>query len=192
MLSLNLDYWLQRVLGKATCTLGEGAKLLPSARIRNIRGSSDGITIGAHSVIGGDLTIYGRLGEINIGEWCYIGERTRIWSSQSINIGNRVLISHHVNIFDSLTHPIHRKLRHEHFKTIIQSGHPEEINLDEKPVVIEDDVWIGANACLLKGIHIGEGAIIGAGAVVTRNVPKFTIVGGNPARIIRELKPEEY
>ena len=54
------------------------------------------------------------------------------------------------------------------------------------PIIIEDDVWIGARAIILKGIHVGRGVIIGAGAVVTKDVPPFSIVAGNPARVIRK------
>jgi galactoside O-acetyltransferase len=59
------------------------------------------------------------------------------------------------------------------------------------PVKIQDKVWIGFNAIVLKGVTIGEGAVVGAGAVVTRNVPAYTVVAGNPARPIRELTPSE-
>jgi len=62
---------------------------------------------------------------------------------------------------------------------------------EEKTVVIEDDVWIGARAIILPGIHVGRGVIIGAGAVVTRDVPGYSIVAGNPARIVRKRKYAE-
>lgn len=58
----------------------------------------------------------------------------------------------------------------------------------EKPVVIEDDVWIGARVIILPGVHIGTGAVIGAGAVVTKDVPDYAVVGGNPARILKMRK----
>jgi len=58
----------------------------------------------------------------------------------------------------------------------------------EKPVVIEDDVWIGAKAIILPGVHIGTGVVIGAGAVVTKDVPDYAVVGGNPARILKMRK----
>ena len=58
----------------------------------------------------------------------------------------------------------------------------------EKPVIIEDDVWIGARVIILPGVHIGTGAVIGAGAVVTKDVPDYAVVGGNPARILKMRK----
>ena len=61
---------------------------------------------------------------------------------------------------------------------------------EEKPVVIEDDVWIGSRVTILPGVHIGEGSIIGASAVVTKNVPAYAIVGGNPARVLKSRKTE--
>jgi len=64
-------------------------------------------------------------------------------------------------------------------------------NSDGKPTLIEDDVWIGSNALIRQGLHIGRGAVIGAGAVVLRNVPPYTIVAGVPARPIRKRFPDE-
>ena len=58
----------------------------------------------------------------------------------------------------------------------------------EKPVVIEDDVWIGARVIILPGVHVGTGAVIGAGAVVTKDVPDYAVVGGNPAHILKMRK----
>lgn len=55
-------------------------------------------------------------------------------------------------------------------------------------VIIDDNVWIGEKASILPGVHIGEGAIIGAGAVVTKDVPPFSVVVGNPARIVKQMK----
>lgn len=59
------------------------------------------------------------------------------------------------------------------------------------PVRIEDHAWVGFNVIILKGVTIGEGAIVAAGSVVTKDVPAFTVVAGNPARVIRELPREE-
>lgn len=59
------------------------------------------------------------------------------------------------------------------------------------PVKISDKVWIGFNSIILKGVTIGEGAVVGAGSVVTKDVPAWTVVAGNPARIIREIPENE-
>jgi acetyltransferase-like isoleucine patch superfamily enzyme len=171
--------------------LGREAKLLATARIRNIQGDTQRIRVGDHTLVAGELLVFSHGGDISIGKWCYIGEGARVWSSGSVHIGDRVLISHNVNIFDSLTHPLNARQRHAQFKAIAQTGHPRSIDLGERPVMVGNDVWIGANACILRGVTLGEGAIVGAGAVVTCDVPPFTIVAGNPARVIRELGPDE-
>ncbi|MDP2143181.1 MAG: acyltransferase [Gallionella sp.] len=188
---MNLDYWLRRLSGRATCILGNGARLHPSARIRNIAGDSARIAIGEKSHIAGELLLFRHGGQISLGTWCYVGEGARLWSAKSIRIGNRVLISHDVNIFDSLTHPLSAEDRHLHFRAIVETGHPDSIDLGEREIEIGDDVWIGAGAILLRGVKIGTGAIIGAGSVVTHDVAPFSIVAGNPARVIRELDADE-
>lgn len=164
---------------------------MPSARIRNIRGDTQCIKVGAHTLVAGELLVFPHGGDISIGDWCYIGEGVRVWSSGSIHIGDRVLISHNVNIFDSLTHPLNARQRHAQFVSIMQTGHPSSIDLGERPVTVNDDVWIGANTSVLRGVTIGEGAIVGAGSVVTHDIPSYTIAVGNPARVIRELTPDE-
>lgn len=59
---------------------------------------------------------------------------------------------------------------------------------EERAVIIEDDVWVGANVIILPGVTISKGAVIGAGAVVTKNVPEYAVVGGNPAKVIKYRK----
>ena len=188
---MNFDYHIQRLLGRATCRLGPGARLMRTARIRNIRGQSDHISIGPNSVIRGELTTFAHGGKIEIGSWCYIGEGSRIWSAALIEISDRALIAHNVNIFDNLTHPLRATERHEQIKQTFTRGHPREISLDESPVRIGKDAWIGAGAMVLRGVTVGEGGVVAAGAVVTKDVPAFSIVAGNPAVLVREIPPDE-
>ena len=189
---MNVDYLIQRLIGRATCRLDKGAVLLPSARIRNIFGDSERIRVGCHSRIRGELMTFGHGGEIRIGQWCYIGEASRIWSAALIELGDRVLVSHSVNIFDSLTHPLHAAARHAQVKQIFEHGHPQTLVLDENPVRIRNDAWIGAGAMILRGVTVGEGGIVAAGAIVTRDVPAYSIVAGNPAVLVRELSADEH
>lgn len=114
---------------------------------------------------------FGMRDVVKIGHNCQINEDVYI---QSAIIGNYVLIAQRVALL-AVTH---------HFASteipIIKQGSTEA-----KPVIIEDDVWIGRNVVVMPGITIEKGAIVGAGAVVTKNVPPYAIVGGIPAKIIR-------
>lgn len=174
----------RRLRGKPTCVAHASSILGWSAKVINCSGRSADITVGAHSIVQGELFTFAHGGRISIGDWCYIGEGARVWSAGDISIGNRVLIAHNANVFDTLTHPLEAGARHRHFRHIATIGHPKGISLDERPVVIEDDAWIGAGAFVLRGTRIGRGAIVGAGAVVTKDVQAGAIVGGNPARVI--------
>lgn len=175
---------------KFICT--KSTVFYPSSRIYNYLKMPSAIIIGNNSHIKGELLVFAHGGEISIGDFCYVGKNTRIWSGAKISIGARTLISHSVNIFDNLIHPLSAGERHAHYKKIISSGHPSNINLEDKPINIGRDVLIGAQAIILKGVTIGDGAIIGAGSVVTKEVPPLAIVAGNPAQILRKFSPETH
>jgi acetyltransferase-like isoleucine patch superfamily enzyme len=171
------------------CRLADGAVLYPVAKVSNDR-AREAISIGANSRILARLQTMGHGGQITIGEDCFVGEESYIWSAESITIGDRVLISHGVNIHDGISHSLSAAERHLHFTAIFSGGHPKTLhNVPTAPVVIEDDSWIGFGATVLKGVRIGRGAIVGAQSVVTRDVDPFTIVVGNPARAVGHAKP---
>lgn len=116
--------------------------------------------------------------ELTIGEKCSFGAFNHITCTNRVQIGNGVLTgkwititdnSHGATDFDSLC--------------IMPSQRPV---VSKGPVVIEDNVWIGDKATILPGVHIGEGAVIAANTVVTKEVPPYCVVGGNPARIIKQ------
>lgn len=123
---------------------------------------------------------------IMIGSNCFIG-RSHLVSANSILIGDDVIISWGVTIVDHNSHSLiwdHRKSDVSTWQRKVKDWS----NVRIAPVVIERRVWIGFNAIILKGVTIGEGAIVGAASVVTRDVPPYTVVAGNPARIIRKLE----
>lgn len=183
----NVSLVWQRLLGRATCREGASVRIFPSARIINMSGRSGQIRIGDHSAIRGELLVFAHGGQIVMGDWCYFGEGSRIWSGVSVSIGDRVLISHGVNVFDGLTHPLDAIERHRHFRRIMTTGHPVDIDLGDRPVRVCNDAWLGAGSIVLRGVTVGEGAVVGAGAVVTSDVPAWTVVAGNPAVVIKEL-----
>jgi len=106
---------------------------------------------------------------VKIGNGSYLNRNTVLVAEELIEIGRDCRISWDVVIMDSDLHA----LPGEKFITA--------------PVIIEDDVWIGCRAIILKGVRVGKGSVIAAGAVVTKDVPPHTIVGGVPARIIQEI-----
>jgi maltose O-acetyltransferase len=165
----------QSEAASAVCQLGQGAKLGPEAIIDNIRGDRGCISLGDNSYCRGHLLTYGHGGRIKCGSWCYIGVRTEIWSMQSIEIGSRVLIAHDVNIHDGTAHSLDARQRHNHFRHIVERGHPSESadlpGVYSSPVVIEDDVWISFGVTILKGVRIGTGSVIAARSIVAQDVP---------------------
>ena len=107
--------------------------------------------------------------------------------AERITLGERVVVSYHVTISDSDFHPLDPAARRLDAIANAPGGdRSQRPQVESKPVVIEDDVWIGIGAMILKGVRIGRGARILAGAVVTRDVPPLVTVGGNPARILDE------
>ncbi len=174
-----------------TCDIARDAVIHSTANLHNLRAVKSAICVGSQSHVRGELLVFGHGGDITIGRYCYIGEQTRIWSAKTITIGDRVLISHLCTVMDSLTHPLNPDARHAQFKAIITGGHPREIDLDERSVIIEDDVLIGCHSVVLRGVKIGHGAVIGAGSVVTGDIPPLVVAAGNPARVIRPLTESE-
>ncbi|MBE7025923.1 MAG: acyltransferase [Ruminococcaceae bacterium] len=106
--------------------------------------------------------------KIRIGSRTYIGDRTEIHAGQSVTIGDGCDISWDCCIMDRDYHKL---------------GSEKEIFA---PVTIGNHVWIGCKSTILKGVTVGDGAVIAAGSVVTRDVPPRTLVGGNPARVLKE------
>ncbi|MBS1917783.1 MAG: acyltransferase [Bacteroidetes bacterium] len=146
------------------------------------------MTIGNNSHIRGELLVFANGGNISIGNNCYIGEGTRLWSGESIKIGNDVLISHNCNIIDTNSHEIDFEKRKKSFVELVSKGHPfDRGNVQTAPIVIEDNAWLSFNVSILKGVRIGKGAIIAAGSVVTKDVPGFSMVAGNPATVVKQF-----
>lgn len=123
--------------------------------------------------------------KISIGKRCFVN--AVLVSAQQITIGNDVMIAWGTTIVDHNSHSISFSLR-ENDVTEWRKGNKDWSNVICKPVYIADKAWIGFNVLILKGVTIGEGAIIGAGSVVTKDVAPWTMVGGNPAKLIREIK----
>jgi len=173
------------------CLRGGDTYFFLSSCVNNMSGKAENIRLGQACKIRGELVVYPYAGRIIMGDYCYLGEGSRIWSENEIIIGNNVLIAHNVDIHDSNDHPIEPQARHNHFKDICSIGFSEKYNLRSKPIIIGDNAWIGFGASIMKGVRIGKNSIVAAHSVVTHDVPDNVIVAGNPAKIVRSLSEEE-
>jgi maltose O-acetyltransferase len=113
---------------------------------------------------------------IHIGDRVYLNFMCTIFDNNEVHIGNHVMIGPVVQIYTA-AHPVEAEPRIQGFE-------------EAKPIVIEDNVWLGGGAIILPGVRIGRNAVVGAGAVVPRDVPANTVVVGNPARVVREIEQE--
>ena len=163
--------WYVRLLAPLYQHRGKGSKIYGSVRMDTPPYRK--FSLGTHSVVESYSCINNAVGDV------VIGDHTRIGIHNTI-IGP-VTIGSHVNLAQGITVTA---LNHnfENIKERIDSQ-----GITTKQVVINDDVWIGANAVILPGVTIGRHAVVAAGAVVTTDVPENTVVGGVPAKIIKRL-----
>lgn len=135
--------------------------------------------------------------KVEIGSNVYIGN-SEIYTIDGVKIGNNVLISWGVIIYDHNSHSLIASDRCSDISMVNQnlkygktiSYGKDWKNVNSKKIVISDNVWIGMQSMILKGVSIGENSIIAARSVVTKDVPPNVIVGGNPAKIIKRLSNE--
>lgn len=195
--SIDIDYLQKRIRDKheieirKKCLYGEQTRFSIETSIDNLSNKKENIKIGNQVICKGQLLIFSYAGQIEIGNRVFIGEGTRIWSGSElgIKIGNDVLVSHNVFIGDTDSHEIDKDLRSKSFTNLISQGHPKENpGVKSKEIVIEDNVWISFNAVILKGVTIGKGSIIGAGAIVTKDIPPYSLVIGTPAKVVKSLE----
>lgn len=113
------------------------------------------------------------------GDHVHIGAGTEIQAEGGVHIGSNVGISYNCVIWT---------INHNYEADVL----PIDFERIRKPVVINDNVWIGRNVLITGGVHIGEGAVIGMGSVVTKNIPPLAVAGGNPARVIKFRSMKKY
>ena len=144
-----------------------------------------GIDIGENTIVmhGAVLHVYNFRdlphAGIKIGKDSLIGEYTVIRGQGGVEIGDRVYTSPFTQII-AVNH-----LFHDTKRPFIEQG------ITAEGIVIEDDVWLGAGAVITDGVRIGKGAVVAAGAVVTKDIPSYTVVGGVPARAIKRVDASE-
>lgn len=165
--------------------LGEDYRFAKGSNIELSYGSTKkDISIGKRMRLRGVLKSQ-YAGKIKIGNYSNLNENSVIGAVNSVIIGDFASIGAYVTIMDNNNHPVQPDDRK--IKQFSESG--DELRSWKysvsKPIIIEDNVWIGANARINKGVTVGENSIVAANSVVTKDVPKNSIAAGNPARIVK-------
>lgn len=171
-LSLRYLFW-KTILEIYGGSVGKNVKIFEGVKMASRRGCP--ITIGDNvSIEKGVVISTSERGKISIGNNVYVGEYSVLTSNIEIEIGDNVLISPHNDIVDF------NHIYQDQSLPINRQG------VSAKKITIQDDVWIGSGCKILKGVTLGKGAVVGAGSVVTKDVPSYHVVVGNPAKTIKE------
>ncbi len=163
--------------------------------IRNYKKDHLFMEIGNDCLISGNYVFEIDNGKITIGDRTFIGGNCMFIAIEGIEIGSDVLFSWGITVADNNSHSVNweeRKNDVADWKRGIEEGkigkYKDWSNVKSSKIVVKDKAWIGFNSIIMKGVTIGEGSVVAAGSVVTKDVPDWTVVGGNPAKIIKKLK----
>ncbi len=139
----------------------------------------------------GTMFDVGPNGRVELGEFALV-HGARIICDSEILIGAYALVSWNVVFMDTYRLPFDIAQRRTELQRVT-ACEPRVpcAEVPARPIRVERNVWLGFEACVLPGVTIGEGSVVGAKSVVTEDVPPFTVVAGNPARVIRRLEPQE-
>jgi len=168
-------------LGRDTVIKGDQA----FQRFRSNRAPA--LIIGEHSTMDGVHFALGTGARVEIGDFCFFSNSILL-CEQELRIGSYVVIGWNATIADTDFHPLSPAARvQDAIACSVLGKGRQRPPISTQPVIIEDDVWIGPNATILKGVRIGAGAFIEPGALVTRAVPPRARVLGNPAQVVGEV-----
>lgn len=162
-------------------------------KIKGCKGAT--INVGKGSVIYGTITCENSDAEINIGERSFINKKSEIICYKKVDIGDDVVIAWGVTLFDNNAHSFDWKERRKDIEVFVEdyinknaTTSKDWNTVKNAPIIICDKVWIGFGVSILKGVTIGEGAIVGAQSVVRKNVEPYTVICGNPAIKVSDVK----
>lgn len=198
-----INYLLIKILGAkrlySSTLLAGDSKFLPNFQIipNRVTGQQNHkVKIGNECLLGVSIILETEDAQVEIGDRVYIG-KSSIICKESVILGNDILVAWGVTFYDHDSHSLDSKERDfdvaQTYKDYIHEKgnylkNKKWSSVNSKPIKIGNHAWIGAEAMILKGIEIGEGAIVGARSVVTKDVPPYTVVAGNPAKIVKHLK----
>jgi thioesterase domain-containing protein/acetyltransferase-like isoleucine patch superfamily enzyme/acyl carrier protein len=192
------DFFLRALGGERRfsrlSTAGEALIVGDRGQIVNLSGDPSRVRMGHHCLVDGFLNVQ-EYAYLSIGSYCGIGVDARIDCAGYVEIGNGCTLAEGVYIIDGLHHPIRVNERIEHGIDLFQGSHIMDAygpGTETSFVRIEDLVWIGIRAIVLSGVTIGRGSVIAAGAVVSQDVPPYSVVAGNPGKVIGQIPADDF
>ena len=182
------DWWKEPI--PPNVIFGEGFYCESAQIFRHLKSKAPrAVVLGDHvSCYAGCSFAIGVNGSCTVGDFTLLNGAL-VMAEERIEIGSHCLISWNVGIADSDFHPLEpaQRIIDAHALAPFFKDRPPRPKLRTVPVIISDNVWIGMNAVILKGVTIGENSVVAAGAVVTKSVPPNVVVAGNPAVITKTL-----
>jgi acetyltransferase-like isoleucine patch superfamily enzyme len=183
------DWWPQPI--PPNVEFGEGFYCETAQVFRMLKNKQPGaVMIGKHvSCYAGCSFALGKDGRCTIGDFSLLNGAL-IMAEERIDIGSHCLISWNVGLADSDFHPLEPAQRQVDAQALAPffKNRPARPRLKTAPIKIGDNVWIGMNAVILKGVTIGDNSVVAAGSVVTKSVEPNTVVAGNPAVVIKKFE----
>jgi acetyltransferase-like isoleucine patch superfamily enzyme len=153
------------------------------------------VQVGKNGLIKATFTFETQQGLVQLGNNVHIGGAHFICRS-GVTVGDDVTMAWGITIYDHDSHSIyweHRKNdNNQCYADYVNTGNnivnKDWSHVNSKPIIIENKVWIGFGVTILKGVTVGEGAVVAAHSVVTKNVPPYTVVAGNPAKVVKQIQ----
>lgn len=179
-------HYVRKDIARNSTLLGASHGFRINSRVVLTSGSTrEDVILHDHSEMFGTINSHNH-GKVVMHEWSKIGPNSIIDCANHIEIGRDTAIAFGVTIIDHNTHPINPADRRYMRHTPHRSEERSPKYAANKPIIIGENVWIGSNARIQKGVTIGDNAIVAANAVVTKDVPANAIAAGNPAKIVKE------
>lgn len=154
------------------------------------------LEVGEECLLNAAIVFESTQGSVRIGARTYIGNDCSIISRHGVTIGNDVTMAWGITLYDHNSHSLDWRQRakvvqhfHRHYGAPDCFDRIDWTGVNSAPIVIGDRAWIGFDAVILKGVTIGEGAVVAARSVISRDVEPYTVVAGNPAVLVRRLTP---
>lgn len=175
--------------------IGSEFEIVDNADLFNEAGNPEAVQVGNKVRFSKPIVVCKTGAKFSIGDYSVLQNGVQIRCANHIQIGDFVGVAENVMLIDNNTHPIGIEswIRHRVRVAPGGPGYPGNGNgweeSESAPIIIKDGVWIGSGARVLKGVTVGEGAIIASNSVVTKNVDAYSVVAGNPAKKVKQLEP---